>query len=270
MQALTDLERHRDWLLGLVELPPSGSVADLGCGRGLELVRLAERHPDPGARFVGFDASESHIEVARSGSRDPRVSFERARLGGPLDLPDAGFDVVLTQDLLECMGDAEGFVDEIARVLKPGGQVVAAHHDWGTQTYAGTDRDRTRRVLTAWAEWKQSWMDHADPWMGRRLHGLFAGSGRFEGRIEARTMINTTFAHGHHGHTLAVGMGSMVKRGLLAADDYEGFLAELHDLARQGRYFWSTTRFAFVGRTVDAARVSRGRRRTRRQGSRDR
>lgn len=247
---MTDVERHRQWLLGLVELSPAGSVVDLGCGRGLDLLRLAERHPDPGATFVGFDASEAHIEAARAASRDPRVCFERETLGVPLDLPDARLDVVLTQDLLECLGDPAGLVHEIARVLKPGGQVVAAHHDWGTQTYAADVRDRARRVLAAWSEWTQSWMDHADPWMGRRLHGLFVGCGRFDGRVEARTMINTTFSEGHHGYTLAVGMGSMVKRGLLAADDYEGFLAELHELARQGRYFWSTTRFAFVGRRV--------------------
>ncbi len=71
-------------------------------------------------------------------------------------------------------------------------------------------------------------------------------------------MINTTFGEGDHGHTLALGMGSMVKRGLLAAVDYEGFLAELHELAHQGRYFWSTTRFAFVGRTPAEGPTQRG------------
>lgn len=245
---MTDLEQHREWLTGLVDVPSSGILVDLGCGRGLELLRLAERHPESAVIFVGLDASEQRVEEARRESHDPRVRFEVSKVGVPLAFGDATLDGVLTQDLLECFVDPERLVHEIARILKPGAPVVAAHHDWGTQTFAGTDRDRTRRVLRAWAEWKQSWMDHAEPWMGRRLHGLFQGSGRFEGRIEARTMINTEFAEGHHGHTLAVGMRSMVKRGLVSDADYQGFVEELRALADAGRYFWSTTRFAFVGR----------------------
>ena len=245
---MNDLEQHREWLTGFVHLPKAGSLVDLGCGRGADLARLAERHADPEARFLGLDASERHIEEARRTCHDPRVRFEVRTLGGPLDLPDSSFDAVLTQDLLECLGDPAPFVAEIARILKPGGQVVASHHDWGTQVFAGSDRQRTRRILRAWAEWKQSWMDHADPWMGRKLWGLFQADRSFKGRVEARAMTNTVFAEGYHGHTLAQGMRSLVKRGLVSESDYEEFIEELGRQSDEGTYFWSTTRFLYVGR----------------------
>lgn len=245
---MNEVEKHREWMTGLVEMPRSGALVDLGCGRGHDLRLLAERHPDPDSTFLGLDASEKHIATARSSCSDPRVRFEVVKLGVPLDLVDDTFDAVVTQDLMECLEDPASFVAEVARILRPGGRIVACHNDWGTQVYVGSDRDRTRRVLRAWAEWKQSWMDHADPWMGRKLWGLFQGSGYFEGRIEARTMTNTVFDEGHHGYDLALGMRSMVGRDLISASDYEAFINELHQLSERGEYFWSTTRFVYVGK----------------------
>jgi SAM-dependent methyltransferase len=233
---------------GLVNMPKSGTLVDLGCGRGHDLRLLAERHPDSTMKFLGLDASEKHIDAARSAFSDFRVRFEVRKLGIPLDLPDDQFDVVFTQDVMECLEYPASFVTEVARIAKTGGQIVASHHDWGTQVYVGSDRDRTRRVLRAWEEWKQSWMEHADPWMGRKLWGLFQGSGYFEGQIETRTMTNTVFEEGHHGYNLAQAMRSLVKSGLVSASDYEAFINELHELSERGEYFWSTTRFVYVGR----------------------
>jgi ubiquinone/menaquinone biosynthesis C-methylase UbiE len=245
---MDDVEQHHEWLVGLVDMPNSGMLVDLGCGRGYDVRLLAERHRDPASTFLGLDASEKHIDVARSACSDARVRFEVRKLAVPLDLGDNEIDVVLTQDLLECLETPAAFVAEIARILKPGGQVVASHHDWGTQVYVGSDRDRTRRVLRAWSEWKQAWMEHADPWMGRKLWGLFHGSGYFEGHIETRTMTNTVFEEGQHGHTLAQAMRSLVRREMVSASDYEAFIGELEELHKRGEYFWSTTRFVYVGR----------------------
>lgn len=244
---LDDVAKHREWLTGLVDMPSSGTLVDLGCGRGDDLRLLAERHPDPTSTFLGLDASEKQIDAARRTLSDPRVRFEVMKLRSPLNLPDNAFDVVLTQELIECLEDRASFVAEVARILKPGGQIVASHHDWGTQVYVGSDRDRTRRVLRAWEEWKQSWMDNADPWMGRKLWGLFHGSGYFEGHIETRTMTNTVFEEGHHGYSLAQAMQALVRRELVSASDYEAFIGEQHELSERGEYFWSTTRFVYVG-----------------------
>lgn len=245
---MTELDRHRDWLLSLVDAPWGASILDLGCGKGADLLELAARIDNPDTRFVGVDASAEHLSDARAASTDSRVEFVEARVGPGVDFPDASFDAVISQELLECIPDVETFVAEIARVLRPGGQVVVSHYDWDTQVYNGSDRDRTRRILRGWADWEQSWMDNTDPWMGRRLWGCLQGSGLFEGEVHVGVMTNTEFAEPGHGYRMAHWMGGLAKKGQFSQSDYDGFLADLKELATKGQYFWSVNRYVYVGR----------------------
>ena len=245
---LHDVDEHREWFLSLVDVPPGGAVLDLGCGIGADLLGLALRVDDPRASFLGVDASADHISAAEASSADQRVRFVQAKIGPGLDLGDQTFDVLLTQELLECLPDLDAFVPELARVLRPDGQIVASHYDWDTQVFNGSDRDRTRRILRAWAEWEQSWMDHTDPWMGRQLWGYLQGSGLFEGEVRVRAMTNTAFAEPWHGYRMAHWFGGLVKRGLVSESDYRGFMDDLTELAARGKYFWSVNRYVYVGR----------------------
>jgi SAM-dependent methyltransferase len=243
-----DVDLHRDWLLSLVDSPPGGVVLDVGCGKGADLLELAARIDDPRARFVGVDASPDHVAAARASAKDERVEFRLAKVGPDLAFADETFDVLLTQEVLECLPDLDAFVPELARVLRPRGQIVASHYDWDTQVFNGSDRGRTRRILDAWADWEQSWMDHTDPWMGRRLWGYLEGSGLFEGEVEVRVMTNTEFAEPWHGYRMAHWLGGLVRRGTISESDYQGFLADLTELASHGRYFWSVNRYVYAGR----------------------
>jgi SAM-dependent methyltransferase len=243
-----DIDLHRDWLLSLVDLPQGGAILDLGCGKGADLLTLAARSAHPHARFVGVDASADNVAAARASSADARVEFISAKVGPRLDFDDHTFDVLLTQEMLECIPDVGAFVPELARVLRPGGQLVASHYDWDTQIFNGSDRDRTRRIVRAWAEMKQAWMDNTDPWMGRRLWGYLEGSGLFQGEIQVRVMTNTEFAEPWHGYRMAHWFAGLVKRGQVQASDYDDFLADLNELAANGQYFWSVNRYVYVGR----------------------
>jgi len=253
-----DVEQHRDWYLSQVQAPVGGAVLDLGCGKGADLLALAARIDDPRASFVGIDASPDHVREAQVATTDSRVSFGHSKVGSTLDFDDGVFDVLMTQEVLECFPDLDAFVPELARVLRPEGQIVASHYDWDTQAFTGSDRDRTRRVLRAWAEWEQSWMDHTDPWMGRRLWGYLQGSGLFEGEVRVRVMTNTEFSEPWHGYRMAHWFRGLVKRGMVSEADYEGFMSDLEEASAAGRYFWSVNRYVYVGRRV-AADGQRGR-----------
>ena len=121
-----DLDLHRDWLLSLVDLPSGGALLDVGCGRGADLAALASRIRDPRARFVGIDASD-HAARAQGFSHG-RVEFVQAKVGPDLGFDDETFDVLLTQEVLECFPNLDAFVPELARVLRPGGQIVASEN----------------------------------------------------------------------------------------------------------------------------------------------
>jgi SAM-dependent methyltransferase len=179
---------------------------------------------------------------------DPRISLRQAALDGQLPLDDASVDLVYSHNLLECLADAGRFAREVARVLRPGGQAVIAHWDWDSQVYDGADKPRVRRLVHAFADWQQAWMAHADGWMGRRLWGVFNATGRFSAAVHARVLTNTAFEAPWFGHENAQAFRSLVKRGLAAAEDCEEFLQEQAALQARGRYFYSITGYAYVGR----------------------
>ena len=250
-----DVLAHRDWLLSLLDAPAAGVVVDLGCGAGHDLLALAERRPRRDARFLGLDASARAIAAAAGAARqarDARVAFACADLGAGLPLADASVDAVYSHNLVECLPDAEAFAREVGRVLRPGGVAVIAHWDFDSQAFDASDRALARRLLHAFADWRQPWMAHADGWMGRRLWGALAPTGLFDGAVHARTLTNTAYASPWYGHARAQDLRSLVRHGLADADDVARFLADLEARARAGRYCYAITGYAFVGRRVGA------------------
>jgi hypothetical protein len=245
-----DRAGHRAWLVSLTAVADGGTVVDLGCGSGEDLLLLAERHPTA-AHLIGVDASETSLAAAANVAvADRRLTFRRAALDEGLPFDDGTVDVVYSHNLLECLRDPDAFAREVARVLRPGGQVVVAHWDWESQLFDGSDTARVRRLVTAYADWQQAWMANADGWMGRRLWGVFNGTQCFTGDIHARVLTNTEFRAPWFGHENAHLFRSLVKRGLCSPDDCELFLDEQRELDARGRYFYSITGYAYVGRRV--------------------
>jgi SAM-dependent methyltransferase len=154
---------------------------------------------------------------------------------------------VYSNNLLECLPDPLRFAREVARVLRPGGQLVVGHWDWDSQLFDGSDKTVIRRLIAAYADWQQAWMANADGWMGRRLWGVFRTAGAFDGGVQARVLLNTTYAPGYFGFENAQALGGPARRGLANATDHEWFMEEQARLAREERYFYSITGYAYVG-----------------------
>jgi SAM-dependent methyltransferase len=98
-------------------------VLDLGCGEG----QLARRAVDGGARHVvGVDLSAAQIREARRRGGGP--SYVR---GTVTEVParSAWFDAIVACLVLEHVEDLDGALDEVQRVLRPGGRfVVLVNH----------------------------------------------------------------------------------------------------------------------------------------------
>lgn len=233
-----DRQAHRNWLLSFLVLPAQGQVLDVGCGRGEDLCLLASRHPQSGLRFLGCDASAASVARARQAAyADARLAFL-----------EAAVDALYSHNLLECLPDPAHFATQAARVLKPGGQIVVGHWDWDSQVYDAEDKPLVRRLVHAFADWQQDWMAHADGWMGCRLRGIFAAADEFEGTVHARVLLNTAYAPGEFGYENAQAMRSLVRRGHASEAEVSAFLAAQEQLARAGRYVYSITGYAYVGR----------------------
>jgi SAM-dependent methyltransferase len=94
-----------------------GRILDDGCGVGEYLAHLG-----PSARQAhGVEFDPEHARAARS--RAPSASVVR---GSAEHLPyrDGAFDLALSHEVLEHVGDDRRSVEEIVRVLRPGGRLV--------------------------------------------------------------------------------------------------------------------------------------------------
>ena len=91
----------------------------MGCGEGRAGLVLGEL----GHRMVGVDSSPSLARLASDTGAYDQVLVADA---SSLPFPDGAFDLVVAFMSLQDMDDAEGAVREAARVLEPGGWMVAA------------------------------------------------------------------------------------------------------------------------------------------------
>jgi demethylmenaquinone methyltransferase/2-methoxy-6-polyprenyl-1,4-benzoquinol methylase len=107
------------------ELEPGDSALDLCCGTGDLALELRERVGASG-RVVGADFSERMLELANDKAVDrgfPDITFEWA---DALALPysDASFEAVTVGFGVRNLADLDLGVEEMARVLRPGGRLV--------------------------------------------------------------------------------------------------------------------------------------------------
>jgi ubiquinone/menaquinone biosynthesis C-methylase UbiE len=112
-------------------------ILDLGCGSGEITRRLAERYPQ--AQLLGIDILESNLAPARiaNAAFGERVRFAQGDAFA-LDLPDAGFDLVVCRHLSQAVPDFPRVLAEIDRVLRPGGWLHLLSEDYGMLQFPST------------------------------------------------------------------------------------------------------------------------------------
>ena len=134
----------RERILNSIPWRGDEQVLDVGCGRGQLLVGAAKRLQT--GRAVGVDfwpqmehnhnGAEAAMENARIEGVAERVELKNAD-ARELPLPDASVDVVISSLAIQNIAEAagrEGAIREMARVLKPGGQLALADTRY-TQEY---------------------------------------------------------------------------------------------------------------------------------------
>jgi SAM-dependent methyltransferase len=95
-------------------------VLEVGVGMGADHLRFARARP---AYLAGVDLTPRAIEFARSRLMGQRLDSDlRVADAETLPFGDAEFDVVYSWGVLHHSPDTQGAVDEVFRVLKPGGR----------------------------------------------------------------------------------------------------------------------------------------------------
>ncbi len=92
-------------------------IADIGCGEGILLEKLAKALPD--REISGVDIDPLNVEICR---RHGLKVFQ----GGIYELPfkSSSLDVCLFIEVIEHLSEPGRALDELSRVLKPGGRLL--------------------------------------------------------------------------------------------------------------------------------------------------
>lgn len=117
-----------------------GRVLEVGVGTGISLPDYARA-----TRLFGVDISEAMLRKARERVAELDLSNVEGLAvmdAADLSFPDASFDVIVAQYVITTVPDPEAALDEFARVLKPGGEIVLVSR-------VGAE-DGLRRTLEHW------------------------------------------------------------------------------------------------------------------------
>jgi len=227
-----------------LRLSPGLSVLDLGCGIGDDAFRIAARIA-PGGRVVGVDASAGLIAqaLARQCSLAGAVSFALAD-ARRLPFPDQTFDRVRIDRTLQHIAGPQKVVDEMFRVLKPGGLAVAYDNDWGSYSLSSTDPTMTRLVED---EWRYSL---TNPWIGRHLRLFFLRSGFTAVTVMPSVSVISDFDTADRVYDITRTVDRLAASSKVSEEARDSWLAGLREQSAEGGFQCALTAYLACGSKV--------------------
>ena len=113
------------WTIHLLEIQPTDTVLDVGCGAGQAIKLAAEKASD--GRVIGVDLSEVMVRMATRRNAQAvkagRVVLSQRNMTA-LPFEDMCFDKIMTIHTLYFWSQPDRAISELYRVLKPGGRLV--------------------------------------------------------------------------------------------------------------------------------------------------
>jgi arsenite methyltransferase len=158
-----------------------------------------------------------------------------------LPFRDATFDAATSVQVYKYVADLPSALTELRRVLRPGGRALILDTDWDSIVWHATDSGRMRRLLAAWTE------RFADPHLPRSLARQLRDAGFRVDHPQVLVLLNPEYRPDTYSVANAKIMADFaVARGGLTREEVNAWLADLEQLGREGRYFFSLNRYLFL------------------------
>lgn len=242
----------RAWEREQLSLHPGQRLLDVGCGLGDAALALSLDLGDQG-EVVGIDGSEVMLAEARVRTADATCRM-RFTVGdaGDLDEPDASFDAVRSERMLQWVPDPARAIAEMARVLRPGGLVCLTDSDWSTFDLDVGNPDIARRVQETFG------VDRTrQTTVGGRLASLAEAAGLVPVGETSATQVWSSWHPDKSPRPdgwvpMAVMAEPLVEAGQLAADEVDWFVETVEDAARQGRFTMRMTMRSLIAAAAPA------------------
>ncbi|HEX6292406.1 MAG TPA: methyltransferase domain-containing protein [Herpetosiphonaceae bacterium] len=240
--ATESVRGYRQRMLDLTPTAPGQRILDVGCGIGTVAMQLAEAVGSSG-QVVGVDKNEVFIREAqrRAVERSLPVAFQVGD-AARLELPDQSFDVVRTERTLMYLDQPERALDEMMRVLRPGGQIVIFEFDYDGTMIDAPNRELTRRIVRIISD------SVASSSIGRQAQRLFKERG-----LQEVTVIPQLLTSNFAGYKMVFGgtLEQAVQTGQLDAAELADWWSSLEQAEQAGHFFVGLLGFVVYGHKPD-------------------
>lgn len=109
---------NRDNIADLLDVNPRAKFLDIGCDDGVWTMKCADRVTTKDVH--GVDVVEERLEMARKLNVDAR----KADILDGLPYEENTFDAIMSNQVIEHVGNVDKYITEVHRVLKSGGYAV--------------------------------------------------------------------------------------------------------------------------------------------------
>jgi arsenite methyltransferase len=235
-----DILRRRALVHEALGVEPGDRVLDAGCGPGFYIAEILERI-GPAGSVVGVDTSRPMLAVAakRCEGHD-NAEFHEGDVTA-IPVTDADFDRVLSVQVLEYVADVPAALEELFRVLRPGGRVIIWDVDWSTVSWHSENPARMERVLRAWD-------DHlSDPLLPRTLSAQLRAAAFENIEMQGHAFAtNDVTEESYAGGMLTLMTDYVATRPEIGPDVAAEWAAEQRDLQARGESYFACVQFCFT------------------------
>ena len=235
-----DVVAQRQQVLQVIAPQTGERILDIGCGPGLTSQALGEAVGASGS-VLAVDISEPMLGLARQRCQAlPQVQLANLDVTH-LPQADGAFDMALATQVYEYVPDIAQALQELARVLRPGGRALLVDTDWESAVWASRDDARMRHVLDIWNQ-------HI-PWpqLPRSLMQALQHAGFKDVQVQVMPLLNTQFDANTYSAGMLNVIGSFVTgRGGLSPEEVAAWQADVRSMDAHTGYFFSLNRYVFV------------------------
>jgi ubiquinone/menaquinone biosynthesis C-methylase UbiE len=252
--ALPSARRLHNWAIAKAAVQPGDHVVDLGSGTGTMSRQLASLVAPvasagvPAGQVIGIEPNPHLRAVAVSRAKAAgvsNVSFVEG-FAGALQFDDSSIDFVWCERVLQHLTDPQSAINDMARVLRPGGRAVLLDSDYGTRIVSDLDPDLAAAFSRA------SLGPIANPYAARYIPAQIHAAGLelepdvgssafiFSSEMLLRTQV------------LSKDADNAVESGGLTREVADAAVRAVHDAAERGLAFAAITVFGFVARKPEA------------------
>lgn len=232
----------------LLHLSPGDSVIEVGCGSFPDLEDIT-RSLAPSGRVVGIDKSEAMMaslsaSFALLSAQYSFMSFSHHQQDAcHICFPDHEFNAARAVRVLQYCSRPDLALQEMKRVVQPGGRIVVVDPDWSTFSLSNGDNVVTEQLT----HWVQDLI--VNPRMGAELPSLFSQIGLTDIGAESFNRYVSTFSSADVFFMLSRGLQRIQEHGYISAAQADQWSKDVA-MMEQKNTFQCKLKIAVVGGTI--------------------